>query len=77
MADYSLELIGGISVHDRTKRLVAIMEQHQLTVGDVAGVLNVAEATVRIWRCKHPARVIPDRALQLLEVMAQARTAAA
>jgi len=49
------------------------MAQHRLNTHDVAGILGCSETTVRIWRCKHPARIIPANTLRLLELEVQVR----
>lgn len=52
----------------KTKRLKAIMKDHDLSVEQVATMTERSATTVKIWKCKHPARVIPDHLLQLLEL---------
>lgn len=67
----------GFYVHERTRQLRQLMAAHRLNARDVAQMIDRSETTVRIWRCKHAARVIPAQTLRLLqlEVQAQAVTA--
>lgn len=53
---------------DRTQRLRALMTHHKLTARQVGEVLNRTPHTVRSWRCKWDARIIPEHALALLEI---------
>lgn len=53
---------------DRTHKLRALMAQHGVKIKDVAKITGRAETTVRIWRCKHDARVIPENTLRMLEL---------
>lgn len=55
-------------MNTKTKRLKALMKAHDLTVEQVATMTDRSATTVKIWKCKHPARVIPDHILQLLEL---------
>lgn len=55
-------------MNTKTKRLKALMKAHDLTVEQVAAMTDRSATTVKIWKCKHPARVIPDHLLQLLEL---------
>lgn len=62
------DLPGETSVHERTKRLRGLMKAHRMSSRDVAAMLGRSEMTVRIWSCRHPARVIPQNTLRLLEL---------
>lgn len=63
-------------MHERTKRLRSLMEAHRLKVRDVARIIGVSETTVRIWRCRHGARVVPQNTLRLLELELAAQVVA-
>lgn len=58
-----------------TRRLKALMTQHQLSCADVAALLNRATQTVAEWRCDN-SRNISDGNLALLESKLAARGAA-
>lgn len=60
-------------MHDNTEKLRKIMRRHKLTSSDVASITNRSVNTVHVWRCKHPARVIPAELLMLVELSAIAR----
>lgn len=51
-----------------TEKLRAVMAEHKLSADQVATILKRKPSTVRVWRCKHPARQITDRELRLLEL---------
>lgn len=53
-------------MHHRTQQLIALMERYDLSDADVAAILGCSATTVSIWRCKNPARVIPETSLRLL-----------
>lgn len=53
---------------NNTDKLRALMAEHKLSAAQVAVILKRTPATVRVWRCKHPGRKIPDQALRLLEL---------
>lgn len=53
-------------MHKRTKKLRALMAQHELDYKQVAEMLGRSETTVSIWACKNDGRVIPQMALDLL-----------
>lgn len=53
---------------NRTKKLRAIMKKHKLKARDVADMLGREPSTVRVWRCQHTKRVIPQDTLELLEL---------
>ncbi len=57
-----------------TEKLRSIMDSHKMTAAEVAAILKRSPATVRIWRCRNPARTITDQALRLLELELEART---
>jgi hypothetical protein len=52
-------------IHQRTERLWALMEKHDLTCVAVAKITSRKPQTVRTWRCSRP--VIPQERLDLLE----------
>lgn len=54
-------------MNKRTAQLRQLMAQNNLSCRDVAEITGRTENTVRIWRCKHGARVIPEHTLRLLE----------
>jgi hypothetical protein len=53
---------------DKTRRLRKLMREHRLKAADVAAMLGRKPSTVNVWRCSNDERVIPDQALQLLEL---------
>lgn len=55
-------------MNERTQKLRNIMSANNLSIADVAKIINRKPQTVRVWRCRTSAsRVIPDHALALLE----------
>lgn len=61
-------------MHERTKQLLDIMERYKLSVRDVAEITERTEQTVRVWRSKYGARIIPAQTLKLVETEMQLRT---
>jgi len=61
----------------RTKRLRDLMAKHSMTAADVAELLDRSPQTVRVWRCRYDARVIPADALRVLELTLATRGKAA
>lgn len=59
-----------------TEKLRALMNAHKVSTAQVAAILHRTPGTVRVWRCKHPARQIPDQALRLLELELTSRSKA-
>lgn len=55
-------------MNTKATKLQALMHANGLTDEKVATITKRSVATVRIWRCKNPARNIPDHLLQLLEL---------
>lgn len=51
---------------NRTDQLIELMNDHGLTIDQVAKLLNRSPQTVRIWRCQTDKRAIPDHSLELL-----------
>lgn len=51
-----------------TEELHALMNQFDLSVDDVARILERTTTTVRIWRVKKTQRPIPRDALELLRL---------
>lgn len=51
---------------NRTDQLIELMNEHRLTIDQVAKLLNRSPQTVRIWRCQTDKRAIPDHSLELL-----------
>lgn len=64
-------------MQDRTKRLRELMNAHKLKAADVGEMLGRSAQTVRVWRCKHDARTIPNDALKVLEMTLAQRGKAA
>lgn len=64
-----------MKTHERTKELDALMREHQLTARAVGDMLGRDAHTVRCWRSKHPGRVIPEHALELLKLKLAERSA--
>jgi hypothetical protein len=54
-------------MHERTKKLIDLMAEHQLKAADVAKILGRNANTVRVWRCSN-SQIIPADALRLLEM---------
>jgi len=48
--------------------LIDIMQTHNLSIKQVAALLNKQESTVRVWRCES-SKNIPSDKLQLLKYM--------
>jgi len=48
--------------------LIDIMQTHNLSIKQVAALLNKQESTVRVWRCES-SKNIPDDKLKLLKYM--------
>jgi hypothetical protein len=44
------------------------MYDHNLTVAEVAAILNRKPQTVRIWRCDSKLRQIPEHTLKVLKI---------
>ncbi|MNK29186.1 hypothetical protein D3C87_475770 [compost metagenome] len=57
-------------MHANTEKLRKIMRKYKMTSTQVAGITNRTVNTVHVWRCKHPARVIPAELLKLVELSA-------
>lgn len=58
-------------MNTRTQQLRQLMRQHNLSVKQVAEMLNRTEQTVRIWLCKtENSKTIPQQLLELLELKA-------
>lgn len=55
-------------MHENTKKLRDIMQSHRLKASDVAAITNREAITVRIWRCRNTARIIPIELLRLVEL---------
>ncbi len=53
---------------DRTTRLHRVMDDYDLTSGDVARILRVSVSTVYNWRSRGSADIIPSHKLELLEL---------
>ena len=60
-------------MHERTKQLDDLMRDHDLTARDVGEMLDRTPHTVRVWRSKYDARVIPPHALEVLRLKLAAR----
>lgn len=54
-------------MNERTKKLRNLMSAHNLSIADVAKMLNRKPQTIRTWRCRSGVRVIPDHTLEVLE----------
>lgn len=58
-------------MHERTKKLRALMAEHKLAPEQVGELLDRTPMTVRIWRCQtEDSKVIPAQLLELLELKA-------
>lgn len=55
-------------MHERTAKLIDLMQAHKLSAADVGRILEKAPQTVRVWRCKGEEKVIPTNELRLLEL---------
>lgn len=56
------------SMHENTKQLRDLMQRGGLKIKDVANITNRKRSTIRVWRCRTAARVIPDELLRLIEL---------
>ena len=54
-------------MHDRTTELRQLMLERELSIEDVACLLNRTRQTVWSWRCRTGGRPIPVHALDLLK----------
>ena len=55
------------NMHIRTKKLRALMAEHDMYSSDIGRLLERSAQTVRSWRCG--ARIIPQHTLALLELV--------
>lgn len=56
-------------MNKNTARLIALMNEHQLSCRDVGKILGRTISTVRVWRCANPSSpTIPNSQLELLEL---------
>jgi hypothetical protein len=63
-------------MNDRTKKLRALMEAHNLDSAAVGNILGRTAQTVRVWCCANE-QTIPKDALRVLEMTLAARGVAA
>lgn len=54
-------------MNERTEQLRDIMSAHRLSAAEVGEILNRNPQTVRVWRSKYDARIIPADALNVLK----------
>lgn len=56
-------------MNTNTEKLIQLMNQYQLSCGDVGKILGRTVSTVRVWRCANPTSpTIPNNQLELLEL---------
>lgn len=55
-------------MNTRTKTLLDLMAANNLSIAEVAKILNRSPQTVRVWRCKTDrTRIIPEHSLEVLK----------
>ncbi|MGO4521146.1 helix-turn-helix domain-containing protein [Dyella sp. 2RAF44] len=55
-------------MHNRTQRLIQLMQEHDVTPKEVGEMLGRTAQTVRVWRSRYDARTIPALTLDALEL---------
>lgn len=64
-------------MNSRTEDLIKLMDEHGVSAREVSELLNRAVHTVRVWRMRDDARVIPEHSLEVLRIKLAARQVAA
>lgn len=54
-------------MNERTKELIALMQEHNLSAADVGALINKSAQTVRVYRCKSEDKIIRPNDLELLK----------
>jgi len=63
-------------MHARTASLHKIMADYKIKAPEVAQILGRLPITVYIWRCENTKRIIPQDALDLLQMKLASKAAA-